>query len=61
MDITKILALIDVATGLFKSGAEILALLKNKTEISDDDLKAIINKQNEAQAAASAKLHALLG
>jgi hypothetical protein len=56
----KILVGLDIAFGLVKAGSEIYNLLKGKTDLSDDDLKDLIDKQNEAQATARQKLEDLL-
>lgn len=56
----KILAGLDIAFGLIKSGQEIYALLKGKNDLTDADLQELIAKQNEAQKTAREKLEALL-
>lgn len=56
----KIMLGLDVAFGLIKAGTEIYNLLQGKDDLSEDDLKAIIAKQNDAQDIARKKLQDLL-
>lgn len=60
MDATKINAAIGIAFNLISSGVEIYNALKNKDNLSNDELLAIINRENEEQDKARQKLKELL-
>lgn len=52
----NILAAINAALGLFKAGHEIFELVRGKEDITDEELEAIIAKQNAQQESARAAL-----
>ena len=59
MSVEKIKVGIEIGLGLIQAGIEIVELLK-KDNLTDDDIKAMIGKENAAQAAAKDKLQQLL-
>ena len=59
-DPAKIIAAIDIAGGLIKSGVEIYDLVKNGEDLTEKDLQKIIDRQNAAQAAARQKIKELI-
>lgn len=61
MDPLKLNAIITIASSLVRSGFEILQTLKDKDDISDEDLLALIERENSEQEAAREKLKALIG
>lgn len=54
------MAAINAAIGLITAGAEIFALLKGKEELTAEEIRAIIEKQDATQAEFRAKLLELL-
>jgi hypothetical protein len=56
----NMLAAIQAAIGLITAGTEIFMLLKGKESLTDEEIQAIIDTQNEKQAAARAALLELL-
>lgn len=57
----KIQLAINIGMGLVSAATEIFQLVNGKTDITDEELKAIIDKANVEQADARAKLAELLG
>lgn len=57
---SKIKMGIDVAMRLISAGTEIYAVLKDKEDITEEELLDIINRENDEQAAARAELVAAL-
>ncbi len=57
----KILAAIQVGMGLIQSGVQIYQLVAGKSNLTDDELNALIDAQDQAQAVARQKLTDLLG
>lgn len=57
----RLSAAIKIGMGLINSGKEIFDLLNGKDEITDEDLQAIIAKENAAQEKARAELQKLIG
>lgn len=57
----RLSAAIKIGMGLINSGKEIFDLLNGKDEITDEDLQAIIAKENAAQETARAELQKLIG
>lgn len=57
---TKFMTALDVAYGLINAGTEIVRLLKSDGAITDEELQAIIDRENTTQADARARLAALL-
>lgn len=56
MDIEKIAAIISIGEGLVLTGLEIIGMIKNREDLTDEDFKALIEKNNRAQKEAEAKL-----
>ena len=57
----KIQLAINVGMGLVSAATQIFQLVNGKNDLSDDELQAIIDKANEAQTEARARLAELLG
>lgn len=56
----RLAAAIKIGKGLIDAGMEIFGMLKDKDKLSDEDLQAIISKENEAQKTARSELQKLL-
>lgn len=60
MDNQKVIAAINVAMGLVKSGYEIYEMIKNNENLSEKDFLDVIDRENAEQEAAKQRLKELL-
>ncbi len=60
LDPQKIAAVIDIGINLVNAGMGIVATIKDKDSLTDADILALIQKQDDLQAKAKADLEALL-
>lgn len=57
----RLSAAIKIGMGLINSGKEIFDLINSKDELTDEDLQAIIDRENAAQTKARDELRSLIG